>query len=53
MILFSSKQGLPIEEFLSRYNVANKNILYMVGNNLPSDRHRFKIGKSYSGKNCL
>lgn len=53
VVLFSSKAGLPIEEFLSRYNVAGKNILYAVGNRIPSDRHRMKIGKSYSGQNRL
>ena len=52
-IIFSSKEGIPIQEFLERYNVAGLNVLYAVGNNLPSDRGRMKIGKSYSGKNRL
>ena len=52
-IIFKSKEGMDVDEFLASHDVRGKNILYAISNRLASDRHRFKIGKANDGDSRL
>ena len=53
VVLLNAKQGVPLEDFLERNDVSGKNVVYIVGNRIPSDRNRRKIGKSLNGLSRL
>jgi len=52
-VIFSSATGMDVDDFLDKYDVRNKNIVYCISNKLKSDRHRYKIGKSVDGHSRL